>query len=65
MKVTADPEICLASGQCVLLAPRTFTQRDEDGIVELLTADPTPDQHDAVRHAVLTCPSGALRLTES
>jgi ferredoxin len=64
MKVTADPEICVASGQCALLAPSTFTQRDEDGIVEVLIPEPGPDQQEAVRHAVLTCPSGALRLLE-
>lgn len=63
MKVTADTDICLASGQCVLLAPQIFDQRDDDGIVVTLSQEPSPEQEDAVRQAVLTCPSGALRLT--
>jgi ferredoxin len=64
VQVTADTSVCVASGQCALLAPRTFSQRDEDGIVLVLDAEPPPADHDAVRHAVLTCPSGALHLVE-
>jgi ferredoxin len=63
--VTADTDVCLASGQCVLLAPQIFDQRDDDGIVVTLSQEPPPEQQDAVRHAVLSCPSGALRLTAS
>ena len=64
MKVHADTDVCVASGQCALLAPDTFDQRDDDGIVVLREEDPPAAQDDVVRRAVLACPSGALRLTE-
>ena len=63
MKITADTDTCLASGQCAMLAPDTFSQTD-DGTVVVLNDQPPADQHDVVRQAVLTCPSGAIRLTE-
>lgn len=54
----------MASGQCALLAPDTFDQRDDDGTVLLRDEEPPPAHHDVVRQAVLTCPSGALRIVE-
>jgi ferredoxin len=64
MKVTADPDTCLASGQCAMLAPETFSQRDDDGTVVVLNDRPPANQRDIVRQAALTCPSGAIRLLE-
>lgn len=43
MKITVDEEKCCGAGQCVLIAPEVFDQRDEDGIVALLDATPPPD----------------------
>ncbi|MDX3566844.1 ferredoxin, partial [Streptomyces scabiei] len=40
MKVRVDETRCCGAGSCVLIAPEVFDQRDEDGIVALLT--PTP-----------------------
>ncbi|CAM5507981.1 ferredoxin [Streptomyces canarius] len=37
MKVHIDEHKCVASGQCVLVAPDVFDQRDEDGVAVLLT----------------------------
>lgn len=65
MKVRADTTTCVASGQCALLAPDTFDQRDDDGIVVVLNDEPSPEQRETVRQAVLSCPSGALWLVES
>ncbi len=64
MKVHADTSVCVASGQCALLAPETFDQRDDDGTVVLRDDEPPPEHQDAARQAVLTCPSGALRIVE-
>lgn len=64
MKVVADTDVCVASGQCVMLAPRTFTQDDEDGVVVVLDEEPPAEARDVVRNAALTCPSGALRIIE-
>lgn len=64
MKVSADTSVCVASGQCALLAPDTFDQRDDDGIVVVRDDEPSPEHEDAARQAVLTCPSGALSIVE-
>jgi ferredoxin len=65
MKVTIDQDRCIGSGQCVLAAAEVFDQRDDDGIVVLLTDDPSPDLHEAVRHAAGFCPALAITLTDS
>lgn len=40
MNVTIDEDKCCGAGQCVLIAPDVFDQRDDDGIVILLDAQP-------------------------
>ena len=63
VKITTDTEACVASGQCVLLAPGTFDQDEEAGTVVLLAHEPASGEDDAVRQAELTCPAAAIRLT--
>ncbi|MFC8435132.1 ferredoxin [Streptomyces sp. NPDC057253] len=65
MHVEVDVPKCVASGQCVMLAPDVFDQRDEDGLVVLLDADPAPELHEGVRESATVCPAAAIRLTES
>ncbi|MER6090030.1 ferredoxin [Streptomyces bluensis] len=65
MKVSVDEAKCCGAGQCVLLAPEVFDQRDEDGIVVLLTPEPSPDQHSDVREAAAVCPASAITLHDS
>jgi len=62
MRVTADRDVCIGAGICVLTAPDVFDQSD-DGLVALVEAPGTADA-EAVRAAVKLCPSGALRLEE-
>ncbi|MEV1025760.1 ferredoxin [Streptomyces sp. NPDC050264] len=64
MKITVDEEKCCGAGQCVLIAPEVFDQRDEDGIVVLLDAAPAADQHEAVRESAAVCPAAAIQLHE-
>ncbi|EWC61088.1 Ferredoxin [Actinokineospora spheciospongiae] len=64
MKVTVDEDRCCGAGQCVLLAPDVFDQRDEDGIVVLLDPAPRPDLHEAVREAAEVCPAAAIEIAE-
>jgi ferredoxin len=64
MKVTVDQDKCCAGGNCVVLAPGVFDQRDEDGVVVLLTDTPAEELHDAVREAVDVCPSSAIAISE-
>jgi ferredoxin len=65
MKVEVDVPKCVASGQCVLIAPEVFDQRDEDGMVVLLDENPGPELHEAVRESAMVCPAAAIRLEES
>ncbi|WP_433211639.1 ferredoxin [Microtetraspora malaysiensis] len=64
MKVTVDEDRCCGAGQCVLLAPEVFDQRDDDGIVTLLDPEPGADRHAAVREAAAVCPASAIELID-
>ncbi|MFC5745307.1 ferredoxin [Actinomadura rugatobispora] len=64
MKVTIDEEKCVGAGQCVFSAPDVFDQRDEDGIVVLLDADPPERLHDETREAAHVCPALAIMIDE-
>ncbi|WP_019549371.1 ferredoxin [Streptomyces sulphureus] len=64
MKITVDEEKCCGAGQCVLIAPEVFDQREEDGIVLLLEAEPGESQETDVREAAAVCPAGAIHLAE-
>lgn len=65
MKLTVDQDKCCGAGACVLSAPEVFDQRDEDGVVTLLTPEPGPGQHAAVREAAAVCPAAAIHVTET
>ncbi|PVE14122.1 ferredoxin [Streptomyces scopuliridis] len=64
MKVFADQDKCVASGQCVLAAADVFDQREEDGIVVLLNDNPPVGLADDVRQAAALCPAVAIRVEE-
>ncbi|MFC8798072.1 ferredoxin [Promicromonospora sp. NPDC057138] len=64
MKVTVEQDKCCGAGQCVLLAPEVFDQRDEDGIVILLDETPSEPLHDRVREAASVCPGAAIHVDE-
>ncbi|MFQ6396191.1 ferredoxin [Nocardia sp. KC 131] len=64
MKVFIDEEKCVACGQCVAAAPEVFDQRDEDGIVILLEANPPPEQVADVRDAAAVCPALVITIEE-
>jgi ferredoxin len=61
MHVIAQTEQCIASGECVLACSKVFAQ-DEDGIVQILDADPPASLHEPVRDAVAACPAGVLEI---
>ncbi|MFE7318967.1 ferredoxin [Streptomyces sp. NPDC057555] len=64
MKITIDADTCCSAGQCVLIAPEVFDQREEDGVAVLLDAEPPAGQHAAVREAVAVCPAAAIEVQE-
>ena len=64
VQIVIDEQKCCGAGQCVLVAPEVFDQRDEDGIVVLLDPVPSADQQGAVREAAALCPALAIVIEE-
>jgi len=64
MKITVNQDACASSGNCVLNAPQVFDQREDDGVVVLLTADPAPEQAEGVRRAAAACPALAILIED-
>ncbi|MET7640788.1 ferredoxin [Streptomyces sp. NPDC005438] len=64
MRISVDEEKCCGAGQCVMIAPEVFDQRDEDGIVVLLDTEPGAEQAPAVRESAEVCPAAAIHLSE-
>ena len=64
MKVTVDQDKCVSSGQCVLNAGEVFGQRDDDGVVILLTDYPPSEQSENARKAAAACPALAIDIEE-
>ena len=63
MKVQADRDVCIQSGNCVMVSGDLFDQ-DDDGIVVVLVAEVPGGEEDHAREAVKMCPSQALQLTD-
>ncbi|ROP27508.1 ferredoxin [Couchioplanes caeruleus] len=58
-RITADRDICVGAGNCVLTLPRVFDQ-DDEGLVKVLDPDPADAPEDLLDQAVARCPSGAI-----
>ncbi|MEV6563162.1 ferredoxin [Streptomyces kronopolitis] len=65
MRVLIDQDKCCGAGSCVLSAPDVFDQRDEDGIVVLLNAEPPAALHKAVEEAAAICPAAAITVEQT
>ena len=65
MKIVVDQERCSGAGQCGLVAPEVFDQRDADGVVVLLDVEPAERLHASVREAAGVCPAAATELDET
>ena len=63
MRLNADRDRCISSGQCVVTAPGVFDQ-DDDGLVSLQTAAPPPEAAQDVRRAATLCPAMAITITD-
>jgi ferredoxin len=61
VKVTADRDVCIQAGNCVMVADALFDQ-DDDGIVMVLVDEVPEAEEEHAREAVKMCPSQALRL---
>ena len=61
MRIIADRDSCEGHGMCEAMAHEYF-QIDDDGLVQVLDADPPEDDRGMVDSAVRSCPVAALRL---
>jgi len=64
LRVTADEELCVGAGLCVLSSSEVFDQRDEDGVVKLLQVYPDEDLYEKVLGASRKCPSHAIKVEQ-
>lgn len=63
MRISADRDICIGAGMCVMTAEAFFDQ-DDAGLVVVATHEVPGAERQRVRAAVNGCPSGALRIIE-
>jgi ferredoxin len=61
MKLSANRDDCIGSGNCVMISEALFDQ-DDDGVVVLLAEDVPEAEEQHAREAVKTCPASVLRL---
>ena len=61
MRIEADRDACIGSGNCVMVAGAVFDQ-DDDGVVQPLVNEVPDEELDHAREAVKLCPAGALDL---
>ena len=61
MKISADRDVCISAGNCVMAADAVFDQ-DDDGIVVVLVDEVPATEEEHAREAVKLCPSQALRV---
>lgn len=61
MKLIADRDACIASGNCMMVSEVLF-DADDDGLVVLRTENVPESEESHARQAVTICPSMALRL---
>jgi ferredoxin len=47
-----------------MTAPRVFDQREDDGVVDVLSSDPAAADWDGVRLAASNCPVGAIHIAD-
>ena len=64
IRIRIEEHKCVGAGQCVMASPEVFDQREEDGIVVLLNAEPDSALAPSVRKAVKLCPARAILLEE-
>lgn len=62
MKLIADRDACISSGNCMMVSEDLF-DADDDGVVVLLAEEVPAAEEDHAREAVRLCPAAVLRLT--
>jgi ferredoxin len=62
MRVIAQIQKCIASGNCALTCPQVFEQRDEDGVVHVVDEHPSLALLARIRQVVDLCPAQVFRV---
>ena len=65
MKVHVDADRCQGHTLCKMIAPDAFELDDIDGTSSPVSEVVAPDQEDAVREAVQSCPEQAISIQET
>jgi len=60
MRITLDPGVCDAHGDCVVVAPEIFDLDDDDQVVRLLIEEPAEHLWACAREAADVCPVQAI-----
>ncbi|KIZ15456.1 ferredoxin [Streptomyces natalensis] len=64
MRIAIDQDVCIGSGQCVLTAPKVFTQ-DDDGFSQVLPGSEDGAGDPLVREAARACPVQAITVEDA
>lgn len=63
MKITLHETLCVASGNCGFVAPKVFSNpEDNGGFVELNDSTPPESEWDAASEAEFLCPSKTIQI---
>jgi ferredoxin len=62
MRIEFDEPKCVSAGQCAMVAPELFDQRDDDGVAIVLNDSPAPEQEADAIEAASVCPAAAILL---
>jgi len=65
VKIAVEIDKCIGAGQCARVAPRTFAQGDDDGLVILLQEAPGIEEAPLVVEASRLCPTQAIVIVEA
>lgn len=63
LRISADRELCIQAGNCVMVAGEVFDQ-DDEGIVVVLAEQVSGVEAEHAREAVKLCPASALLAEE-
>ena len=60
MKVKVDPELCIACGACISMAPEVYDWGD-DGKAKAIVDTVPSGEEDAAREGLESCPTEAIK----